>query len=121
MIIFLAGVTKPIKFTISDTDPWVILGRPDIDLEYHLEKDTLIIQISGVKLPASKARILQVDFKAQRIKRADWALASLAVLAKLKKVIQTDMLKAALKVRFRGDVLKSSLELVDRIEIGSKI
>jgi hypothetical protein len=37
--VFLAGVTKPIKFTISDTDPWVILGRPDIDLEYHLEKE----------------------------------------------------------------------------------
>jgi hypothetical protein len=28
------------------------------------------------------------------------------------------MLEAALKVRFKGKVLKSSLELIDRVEIG---
>jgi hypothetical protein len=31
------------------------------------------------------------------------------------------MLEAALKVRFKGDTLKSSLELIDRIEIGREV
>jgi Pyruvate/2-oxoacid:ferredoxin oxidoreductase gamma subunit len=86
-----------------------------------LEKDVLVIQISGVKIPASKARIQLVDLKDQGIKGADRALASLAVLAKLKKVIRPEMLEAALRVRFKGKVLKSSLELIDRVKIGQGI
>ena len=87
----------------------------------HLENDTLIIQISGVTLPASKGRILHVDFKGQGIKRVDWALASLAVLAKLKKVIGVDMLEAALKVKFKDNALKASLGLIDRIEVEKEV
>ena len=29
------------SFSITDTDPWLILARPELDLEYHLEKGTL--------------------------------------------------------------------------------
>ena len=87
------------------------------DLFKHLGKETFIIQISGITLPASNAAVYQVDFKGQHIKPVDWALASLVVLAKLEKVIRTEMLEAALKVRFRGEALKSSLDLIDRIEI----
>jgi len=28
-------------FVITDTDPWLILARPELELEYHLEKDGL--------------------------------------------------------------------------------
>jgi hypothetical protein len=31
--------SKTIDFIISDTDPWVILARPMIGLEYHLDKE----------------------------------------------------------------------------------
>jgi Pyruvate/2-oxoacid:ferredoxin oxidoreductase gamma subunit len=87
----------------------------------HLAKGVLVIQISGVTIPASKARIHLVDFKDQGIKGTDRALASLAVLAKLKKVIRPEMLAAALRVRFKGSALKSSLELIDRVKIGQWI
>lgn len=30
---------ETIDFIVSDTDPWVILARPEIDLEYHLDKE----------------------------------------------------------------------------------
>jgi pyruvate/2-oxoacid:ferredoxin oxidoreductase beta subunit/Pyruvate/2-oxoacid:ferredoxin oxidoreductase gamma subunit len=90
------------------------------DLFEHLAKNALIIQIRGVSLPASKARIHQVDFKNQAIKRTDWALASVAVLAKLKKVIQPQMLEAALKVRFKGNALDSSLKLVKQVKTGKE-
>jgi len=88
------------------------------DLFARLAKDALIIQISGVTLPASKADIHRVDLKAQGIKRTDWALASLAVLAKLEKVIRPEMLQAALKIRFKGKAVTSSMDLIGRVEIG---
>ena len=83
----------------------------------HLTKDALIIQISGVTLPASNAGIHRVDLKAQSIRHTDWALASLAVLAKLEKVTRPEMLEAALKIRFKGKTLTSSLDLIGRVEI----
>ena len=84
----------------------------------HLTKDALIIQTNGVSLPASRARIHQVDFKNQGIRGMDWALASLAVLARLKVVIHFQMLEAALKARFKGKVLDSALDLVKQVKIG---
>ena len=90
------------------------------DLFERLAKNALIIQVSGVSLPASKAPIHQVDFKNQGIKRTDWALASLAVLARLKKVIHPHMLEAALEARFKGKALASALELVKQVKIGKR-
>ena len=84
------------------------------DLFDHLTKDTLIIQVSGVNLPANKARIHRVDFKAQGIKSPDWALASLAVLAKLNRIISADMLKAALNLKFKGKSYQAALEIISR-------
>ena len=83
----------------------------------QLAKDALVIQITGVTIPACKARVHLIDFKEQGIKSADRALASLAVLAKMKKVIQPEMLAAAVKVRFKGKALKSALALIDRVEL----
>jgi 2-oxoglutarate ferredoxin oxidoreductase subunit beta len=115
-----------IDFTGIDNPTVVVaLDQEGVDrrrnLFEHLENDTLIIQISGVTLPASKGRILHVDFKGQGIKRVDWALASLAVLAKLKKVIGVDMLEAALKVKFKDNALKASLGLIDRIDVKKEV
>ena len=33
--IFLANTSEPIAFEITDTKPWLILARPDLDIEYH--------------------------------------------------------------------------------------
>jgi Pyruvate/2-oxoacid:ferredoxin oxidoreductase gamma subunit len=85
------------------------------DLFEGLAEDALIIQISGVSLPASKARAHCVDLKAQGIKSPDWALASLAVLAKLDRIISPDMLKAALKLKFKGKSYRAALEIIHRI------
>jgi Pyruvate/2-oxoacid:ferredoxin oxidoreductase gamma subunit len=85
------------------------------DLFQHLTKKSLIIQVPGVRLPDSTARIHQVDFKARGIKRSDWALASLAVLAGHNRVISADMLMSALKVKFRGDTRQAALSLVNQL------
>ena len=33
--VYLAGRNEPIQFYVTDTDPWLIIARPDIGIEYH--------------------------------------------------------------------------------------
>jgi len=33
--VYLSGNTDPVIFYLTDTDPWLILARPDLDIEYH--------------------------------------------------------------------------------------
>jgi hypothetical protein len=37
VLIYLQSQQQPIRYLITDTDPWLILARPEIDIEYHLE------------------------------------------------------------------------------------
>ena len=37
VLVYLEGKEKPISFQITDTDPWLILARPELGLEYHLD------------------------------------------------------------------------------------
>jgi len=32
---YLAGESEPVRFYVTDTDPWLIIARPDLDIEYH--------------------------------------------------------------------------------------
>jgi len=79
-----------------------------------LDETGIVIQATGVDVPAGRARINRVDFKAQGFKSTDWALASLGVLSKLGVVIRPEMLEAALAARLKGD----ALEIVRRVEPG---
>jgi pyruvate/2-oxoacid:ferredoxin oxidoreductase beta subunit/Pyruvate/2-oxoacid:ferredoxin oxidoreductase gamma subunit len=83
----------------------------------NLETGTTVICIDGVQLPSTNARIHQIDLKSWGIKKNNWALASLAVLAKLNLIISQDMLKSALNVRFSGKSLEEALLLFDQIKI----
>ena len=33
--VYLAGKPEPLHFSITDTDPWLIISRPGLDIEYH--------------------------------------------------------------------------------------
>ncbi|MGD8492787.1 MAG: thiamine pyrophosphate-dependent enzyme [Desulfobacterales bacterium] len=104
---------------IETPDVLVALDQEGVDrrrdLFQHLTKKSLIIRIGGIRLPHSKARIHEVDFKARGIKRTDWALASLAVLANLNCVISVDMLMSALTFKFKGDTRQAALALVKQL------
>lgn len=39
VFIYLREKKKPITYTITDTEPWLILARPELGLEYHLDVD----------------------------------------------------------------------------------
>jgi 2-oxoglutarate ferredoxin oxidoreductase subunit beta len=85
----------------------------------RLDSGTLILKAAGVTLPETGATVQEVDFKAQKIKVQDWALASLALLAKKNRVLTMEMLKAALAVRFKKGILETATELVDRVNMSS--
>jgi pyruvate/2-oxoacid:ferredoxin oxidoreductase beta subunit/Pyruvate/2-oxoacid:ferredoxin oxidoreductase gamma subunit len=99
----------------------IALAKEGIDRRRYvfsdLDESTLIIGAAGVDIPESRATMLGVDFKARGIKSENRALASLAVMAKLKKVINVDMLNAALKVVFGETLLESALKFVARVEL----
>ena len=33
--VYLAGNAEPVQFYVTDVDPWLIIARPDLDIEYH--------------------------------------------------------------------------------------
>jgi len=116
--------SEEVGFTgILNPDVIVVLSQEGVDRRKNffdtLDEETLILQVPEVKIPSCKAKIMQIDFKAQGIKSQDRAMASLSILAKLNKVISLEMLQSALKVRFKDSALSMSLELVDRVETGS--
>ncbi len=81
----------------------------------ELPSASLVLKAAGIELPECKARIAELDFKALQVKSQDFALASLALLAGANRVLNLDMLKAALHFRFKGKALEGSLALVERI------
>ena len=79
-----------------------------------LSPEALVIKASGVELPSCQASIIEVDFKAEKIKPQDWALSALAVLAQQNKVLTMDMLKAALKLRFSAGQYEMAIAMVEK-------
>ncbi len=105
------GIERP-QVVIALADDGVMRRKR---LLSRLNVDTLVIKAAGVTLPDSDATIREVDFKARKIKSQDWALASLALLAKSGRVISMEMLKAALAARFSAAILEAAEALVDRV------
>jgi len=113
--------SEEIGFTgILNPDVIVALSQEGVNRRKNffdtLDEETLILLVPEVKIPSCKAKVMNIDFKAHGIKSQDRALASLAILAKLNKIINRKMLQSALKVRFKDQALSTSLDLVGRVE-----
>ncbi|HSL62296.1 MAG TPA: hypothetical protein VK885_10935 [Desulfotignum sp.] len=80
-----------------------------------LSSETYVLKEASVAIPDTRAQVEEIDFKALKIKKTDWALASLAVLAKHELVLNKDMLVFALKSRFNEIVFNLSMETVKKI------
>ncbi len=80
-----------------------------------LSSESLVIKAAGVELPECQATVIEVDFKAYKIKSADWALAALAVLARREKILTQTMLREALKLRFKQKVFETALAVTKKI------
>ncbi|KMY66279.1 2-oxoglutarate synthase [Desulfocarbo indianensis] len=114
----------PIDYTgITQPDVVLALAPEGVERRYgvfaQLPSQTLVIRAAGVELPETRAQVETVDFKALGLNKLDWALGSLAVMAKMNKVISREMLQAALEARFRGKVLEASNQVVDKVYAGA--
>lgn len=48
IFIYLKDQQQPVRYVITDDDPWLIIARPEIGLEYHLELDTYNLLVNPV-------------------------------------------------------------------------
>ncbi len=81
----------------------------------RLSPECLVIRAANVDLPPCPAAVIDVDFKEKKIKSPDWALASLAVLAREERALTTDMLQAALALRFKKTVYDMAWDVVEKV------
>ncbi|MGD8367376.1 MAG: thiamine pyrophosphate-dependent enzyme [Desulfobacterales bacterium] len=79
-----------------------------------LDASAVIFRATDVDLPDTGAAVIDIDFKQKGIRPTDRALAALAMLAEKNEVISKEMLEAALKVRFKGEVLEKAMLLVEK-------
>lgn len=83
----------------------------------QLDPSCVVVQAAGVEIPTTQARVVSMDFKGQGIKRTDWALASLATLARMNRVLSRQMLDTAIEQRFRANALDAVKALVDKVAV----
>jgi Pyruvate/2-oxoacid:ferredoxin oxidoreductase gamma subunit len=102
------GITKPSAVIVLA--PEGVLRRES--LINQLDYNTVVIQAAGVAIPSTRARVISVNFKGKGIKKTDWALAALAFLSNMNHVLNSKMLDAAVKIRFKDRTLYAVKEIV---------
>jgi pyruvate/2-oxoacid:ferredoxin oxidoreductase beta subunit len=80
-----------------------------------LAADTFVLKEKSVTIPDTPAIVVEIDFKAFKVKRHDWALASLGVLAKEGRGLTPDLLAFAVGSRFNEKVAGLAMETLEKI------
>jgi pyruvate/2-oxoacid:ferredoxin oxidoreductase beta subunit/Pyruvate/2-oxoacid:ferredoxin oxidoreductase gamma subunit len=111
---------SPIQYTgIEDPCAVIALAAEGVQrrkkMLESLSAECVIVKAAGVELPRTRASVLEIDFKAKKIKSPDWALAALAVLAGRNQALSTKMLSAALTRRFNPEVFKMARAVMEKI------
>ncbi len=81
----------------------------------RLDGSCRVVKAAGVEIPTTAADVVEIDFKAKKIKSQDWALAALTALARTNHGISVEMLTAAVEHRFKGAVKEQVLAVVNRM------
>ncbi|WP_299979220.1 thiamine pyrophosphate-dependent enzyme [Desulfobacula sp.] len=101
--------------------PSVVLALSDEGVQRRkkifatLKPDTFVLKERTVTIPETNANVVEIDFRKFKIKKQDWALASLGVMAKKEKAINKKMLKYALKSRFTEKVYLIAMETIEKM------
>ncbi len=111
---------SPIEYTgIENPSVVIALAAEGINrrkkMLAELSPECTIVKSSEVELPETRASVLEIDFKAKKIKSSDWALAALAVLAGKNKALTMQMLTSALKLRFTPKVFEMAQAVIGKI------
>ena len=106
-----AGIESP-TIVIAISDEGVQRRRA---MFATLTPDTFVLKEKSVAVPETDATVFEIDFKALKIKRHDWALASLGVLAKNGKGFTLETLSHAVHARFNKKVAGLAMETVEKM------
>ncbi len=111
--------SEPIGYTGIETPRFVLaLAQEGVSRKATmlpgLDEKSTIFKAGDVDLPATGAEVIEIDFKEKGVRPPDRALFALAVMAAENEVVSAEMLLAALKIRFRGEVLEKALALVEK-------
>ncbi len=113
---------SPEKITYTGLEsPAVVLALSDEGVQRrqkifaNLSADTFVLKEASVTIPDTPAQVEEIDFKPLKIRKPDWALASLGILAKKELVITRDMLESALKSRFNDKVYNLAMETINKV------
>ncbi len=80
-----------------------------------LAPGTVVLKEKSVAIPETTARVIEIDFKELKIKRPDWALASLGALAEKDILFSKEILAFALKSRFSKKVYDLAMETIEKM------
>jgi pyruvate/2-oxoacid:ferredoxin oxidoreductase beta subunit/Pyruvate/2-oxoacid:ferredoxin oxidoreductase gamma subunit len=111
---------SPIEYTGIE-DPAVVIALASEGINRRkkmlaaLFPECTIVKAAGAELPETRASVLEIDFKANKIKSPDWALAALAALAGQNKALSMEMLTVALKLRFNPKVVQMAQAVIEKV------
>lgn len=80
---------------------------------------TRIITAKGLEIPATSARVHEIDFKAHGFSKTEWALAAVALLARTEDPITSEALNHTLRQVLTGKDLQSALSVMERAALFS--
>ncbi len=101
--------------------PTIVLALSDEGVQRRqsifadLKPDTFVLKEKSVSIPNTKADVVEIDFRKLKIKKQDWALASLGVLVKNNKAVNKQMIESALRTRFNEKVYHIAMETINKI------
>ncbi len=112
--------TDAIGFTGIDTPSVVVVtGLEGVSrrrrLFERIPENGLVLAPDDIELPECGGKVVRVDFKGQKIRSQERALASLGILAKRNLAVRMDMLRKALRICF-GKNANASLALLERVD-----
>lgn len=111
---------EKIRYTGLDS-PAVVLALSDEGVQRRqrifagLSPHAFVLKEAGVTIPDTPAQVEEIDFKPLKIRKPDWALAALGILAKKELVLTQDTLVAALKSRFNDKVFGLAMETLEKL------
>ncbi len=82
-----------------------------------LTKSTLILKEKNVSIPETIANTIEIDFKIFDIKKIDWALACLGIIAQKNETINSEILTYALHARLDPSHLNKTMELIEKTRL----
>jgi len=80
-----------------------------------LAPTTIVLKEKSVDIPETSAQVIEIDFKELKIRKQDWALASLGVLAEKQILFSKEMLDMAIKSRFNEKVYTLAMETIEKM------